>query len=480
MAASFNFLSTIIAIPFIGLLFALAAKDDEKTHGRNVFNVSVFAIMTNLLVIWRMFALLDVSAPGLQMVERYEWLENPKISIVLGMDVFSLLLISAVHAAVLIGMFGARHNKEDGKALMVFSLMYVSMITGFFAAADIFSFYIFFEAMLLPLFMIIGMFGGIRKQGVLARFFIYNLLGAIFLFFATVILYNYRSANIALNAVSQVNLNMRLEIFVWGAIFVSFLSRIPIWPFHYWISSISTGLRNPLVFIITNVIPLTGVYGFVRFWPKTVPGVLSYFMIILEIVCVISMVFIALIGLINKDIQYKIFSFMTVGYIIYLLAAFLPTDMVLQNIGYSLFSFLIIAAGLEVLSNHLDKQQECMEISSAGILCALPRASLVFSFFVLAAVGMPLSSMFLNNFVLVADLLDKNIKMGSLVVFSLIVTASALLQELYRLKDNSCVVPDKPCAADISARAYGVLLLVCGFLLLTFVNPLWFVVKGGN
>lgn len=71
---------------------------------------------------------------------------------------------------------------------------------------------------------------------------------------------------------------------------------------------------------------------------------------------------------------------MTVGYIIYLLAAFLPTDMVLQNIGYSLFSFLIIAAGLEVLSNHLDKQQECMEISSAGILCALPRASLVFRF----------------------------------------------------------------------------------------------------
>ena len=152
----------------------------------------------------------------------------------------------------------------------------------------------------------------------------------------------------------------------------------------------------------------------------------------------------------------------------------------MQNIGYSLFSFLIIAAGLEVLSNHLEKQQECMEIGSAGILCALPRASLVFSFFVLAAVGMPLSSMFLNNFVLVADLLDKNIKMGSLVVFSLIVTAAALLQELYRLKDNSCVVPDKPCAADISVRAYGVLLLVCGFLLLTFVNPLWFVVKGGN
>ena len=116
------------------------------------------------------------------------------------------------------------------------------------------------------------------------------------------------------------------------------------------------------------------VYGFVRFWPKTVPGVLSYFMIILEIVCVISMVFIALIGLINKDIQYKIFSFMTVGYIIYLLAAFLPTDMVLQNIGYPLFSFLIIAAGLEVLSNHLEKQQEWVWKSALPAFSAPCRA----------------------------------------------------------------------------------------------------------
>lgn len=476
MAESFTFLSTIIAVPFIGLLFALAAKDDEKNHDRNVFNVSIFAVITNMIIIWRMFTLMNLSGPGLQMLEKYAWLENPKINIVFGVDVFSLLLILAVHVAVLIGMFGARHNKEDGKSLMVFSLLFLSMITGFLASADIFSFYIFFEAMLLPLFMIIGMFGGIKRQGVLARFFIYNLLGAIFLFFATIILYNHQSANISLNAVSSVDLNPHLEIFVWGAIFISFLSRIPIWPFHYWISSISTSLRNPLVFIITNLIPLTGVYGFIRFWPKTVPGVLSYFMIILEIICVISMFFIALIGLINKDIQYKIFSFMTVGYIIYLLAAFLPTDTILQNISYSLFVYLIIASGLEVLSNHLEKQQECLDISSGGILCSLPKTSFVFSFLVLSAIGMPLSAMFFNNFVIVAHLLDKNIKMGGFVVFSMIVAAATLLQELYKLKDNSCVISDKPCAADISGRAFLLMLAVCGFLILTFINPLWFVV----
>lgn len=476
MVTSFTFLSTIIAVPFIGLLFAMTAKDDEKTCGRNVFNVSIFAIITNIVIIWRMFVLLNLDARGLQMVEKYNWLENPQINIVFGVDVFSLLLILAVHVAVLIGMFGTRHNKEEGKSLMVFSLLFLSMMTGFFAAADIFSFYIFFEAMLLPLFMIIGMFGGIRKPGVLARFFIYNLLGAIFLFFATIILYNHQSANIALDAINKVDLNAHLELFVWGAIFISFLSRIPIWPFHYWISSISTSLRNPLVFIITNLMPLTGIYGFIRFWPKTVPDALSYFMIILEIVCVISMVFIALIGLINKDIQYKIFSFMTVSYIVYLLAVFLPTDTILQNIGYSMFAYLMIISGLEVLSNHLEKQQEHLDISAGGILCAIPKTSFVFSFFILAAVGMPMSSIFFNNFVILSHLLNQNIKMGGIVVFSMIIAAATLLHELYKLKDNSCLILEKPCAADLSPKVFSLLIIICGFLILTFINPLWFVV----
>lgn len=475
MAGSFAFLSTITAVPFIGLLFAVAARDDEKNNGRNVFNVSIFAVLTNMVLIWRTFSLLDLRAPGLQMVEKFNWLENPDIDIVLGVDVFSLLLILGVHIMILIGMFGARGSHEQGKPLMVFSLLFLSMMNGFFVAADIFSFYLFFEAMLLPLLMIIGMYGGIKKQGVLSRFLVYNLLGAIFLFVATVVLYNYQSRNIPLNAVSAIDLNRRLEIFVWGSIFLSFLSRIPIWPFHYWIATISANVRNPLVFIITNIIPLTGVYGFIRFWPKAVPEAVSYFMIVLEIVCIVSMVFIALIGLINKDVQYKIFAYMTVCYIMYLLGAYLPTDTILDNIGYSLFAFLIVAAGMEVVANHLERQQDCLEISSGGILCGLPRSALIFSFLILAGIGFPLSAIFFNNFVILGKLLAQNVRMGGFVVFSMTVVSCALLLELYRLKDISCYNPEHPCGEDLSRRTFAVLLAVCGFLIMTLVNPLWFV-----
>lgn len=144
----FSFLSTIIALPFIGLLFALVAKDDEKTKGHNVYNVTVLTIIANIVLIWRIFSLVDIRKEGLQLVEKFTWLENPQIDLIFGVDVFSLLLILAIHFALLIALSGVKNNEHKQKSMMVFTLLFLSMITGFLVSADIFSFYIFFEAML--------------------------------------------------------------------------------------------------------------------------------------------------------------------------------------------------------------------------------------------------------------------------------------------------------------------------------------------
>ena len=470
------FLLILILLPLCGILFAVCSQDNDRTKGRNVLSVALLTVFANVAFLITAFLNVSSEYGNMQLVETYLWLESPKIMLSFGVDSFSLLLMLGVHLALLIGLWGVRKDYWLQKSRIIFTLLFLSLINGFFAALDIISFFIFFEAMLIPLFMLIGMFGEIKKQAGLFRFMLYNLCGVLLLFAAVMVLYNHNGGSLMLNQISAVKMSHVKEITVWSSIFLAFLSRIPIWPFHSWVSAVSSGIKNPLVFIVANLMPLSGIYSFIRFWPKTVPGVLSYFMIILEIICVISMLFIALIGLINKDFQYKIFSFMTVWYIIYLLAAFLPTDTVLQNIGYALFSFLIIAGGMEVLSNHMEKQQESLDISSGGILCAMPKAARIFTFFVLAAVGMPLSSMFLNNFVLVANLMDKNLQMGFLVIFAMLVVAAGLLQELYRLRDTECSLPDKSGVADISYKAYVILLMVCASLVLTFINPLWFVV----
>lgn len=476
MLNTFSLLSLIIAIPFLGMLFALAAKDSEDGSTRNVYNVSVFAVIANIVMIWRIFMLIDVYKPGFQLTETFNWLESPNINIMFGVDVFSLLIILSLHIAFIIGFIGIRNNLQQQKSLIVFSLLFLSMVTGFFVAADIFSFYIFFEAMLLPLFMLMGMFGEIKRRGLIHRFLLYNMLGAVVFFVATVVLFNYQGGMVELQQLSHISPSKTIEYFIWGAIFLSLLSRIPIWPFHYWISSINSNIKNPLVFIVSSIIPLTGIYGFVRFLPEKLPENLTGYVLLLQIIGVITMLFIALIGFINKDRQYKLFSYITIYYIMYLLGILTRNDVILLNIGFSFFSYLIIVSGIEVISNYLYKQQECMGVGDDGLLCAYPRLSVVYSFMVLAGIGLPLSSLFLNNFLILSNLLSGNIKMGMIVVVSLILVSAALLQELFRLRNREkcCVAATE--ALDLSKQAFAFMVFVCFVLLMSFIKPLWFVV----
>lgn len=476
MLNTFSILSLIIAIPFLGMLFALTAKEDDNASTRNIYNVSLFAIIANIVMIWRIFMLVDVYKPGFQLTETFNWLESPNINIMFGVDVFSLLMILSIHIAFVIGFIGIRNNLAHQKSLMVLSLLFLSMITGFFVAADIFSFYIFFEAMLLPLFMLMGMFGEIKRRGLIHRFLLYNMVGAVFFFIATVVLFNYQGGMVELHQLSQLPLNNRIEYFIWGVIFLSLLSRIPIWPFHYWISSINSHIKNPLIFIISSIIPLTGIYGFIRFLPQKLPDNLYNYVMILQIVGVITMLFISLIGFINKDRQYKMFSYITIYYIMYLLGVLTRTDVILLNIGFSFFSYLIIVSGIEIISNHLYKQQEILGINDDGLLCSVPRLSVIYSFLVLAGIGLPLSSLFLNNFLILSNLLTSNIQMGMIVVCSLILVSATMLQELFRLKNHSKLCATAADTLDLSRPAFFFMLFVCFVLIMSFIKPLWFVV----
>ena len=475
MSSPFALLSLIVALPFLGMLFVLTARDEGAVKGRNAFNVCIFTIIANIILIWRIFMILNEKSRELQLLEKFSWLSTPNINIVLGVDTLSLLLILAVHLAVLIGLSGVRNNIYKQKSLMVFTLLFLSMVTGFFVAADIFSFYLFFEAMLVPLFMIIGMFGEVKKQDLIYRFFLYNFIGALILFSATMLIYHHQGST-TLEAVSRLPLKGGIGFYVWGAVCLSFLSRIPIWPFHYWISSINSGIRNPLAFVITALMPLTAIYGFIRFLPPHFSSGIDNYVVWMNIIGVITMVFIALIGFINKDAQYKIFSYITVYYIMYLLGIFTNDEVIVFNIGYSLFGFIIVISALEVLSGYIIHKEEEAESTSRGFLCRARKLSFVYSFMTLAAVGLPVSAVFVNNFLILSKLLGTNIKMGMLLVFALVIAGMTLLQELFRLKDDhtSCRLGKSD---DISLPWFWFMLFMTFILLMSFVKPLWFVIS---
>ena len=369
---------------------------------------------------------------------------------------------------------GLKKEDKNNKSLMLLTLYFVWNITGFFAAGDIISFYVSFAGMLLPLFMLVGMFGYSQKIS-LYRFFMYNFLGLIALLPAVIILCKFFDGNVLLSEITFVNMNKKIGMLVWFAVCLSFISRIPIWPFHYWISSVTSNLKNPLVYVIVNMMSLIGIYGFVRFWPLSVPESVEILVPVIKTLAIVTMLFVALIAFVNKQFLYKIFSYTTIYYLLFLLAVILPTDILKMNIAYSCFIFLIVTSSLVILDYDLWEKCQVAKCEYGMVLSHTPKLAGTFLFFALIAMGLPISSLFWSNFVLVSEIFKQNFIVGIMVMTALTMAAIVLMDEVLKMFSTSKDFSDKIEISDISKTEFAFLISVIIILLLSFFNPLWFV-----
>ncbi len=459
----------LIILPLIGCLFSLTCA--KKTQ--NAYNVVLFTLFSNIFVMLNLFSKLDIQSSSLQLRHSYEWIKEFGLRITFGIDAFSIILLLGIYISVIIALIGLKQKDKNNKSLMLLALYFIWNITGFFCAGDIICFYTFFAGMLLPLFMLVGLFGYSQKIS-LYRFFIYNFIGIIALLPAVIILYKFFNGNVMLSEITFVNMNKRIGMLVWFAVCLSFVSKIPVWPFHYWISAVISGLKNPLVYVIVNLSPLVGIYGFVRFWPLSVPESIEILVPIIEIFSIITMIFIALIAFVNQMFFYKIFSYTTIYYLLFLLAVILPTDILKMNIAYSCFIFLIVTASLIILDSEIKEKCDSLNCDYSAVLHHSPKCATVFCFFALIAMGLPVSSLFWSNFVLVSAIFRQNFTVGVMVMFSLSMTAVVLMNELLQMFTKSESSPKPIKIEDISNRELIFWIFVILILVLSFFNPLWF------
>lgn len=466
----------IILIPLISSCLVLSARDDKIYAANNVYNVSIWGMLTNIGVILYIFSLLDIENNGIQMKESYQWLTFPPISFELGVDIFSLLVIMSVNMSFLIACICLDRQNSQTKEIIASELLFISLLNGYFISADIISFYIFFAALSAPLIMLMSTSSSLKKKNALLRFSLYNFIGEIWLFVCILLIYNYKQSNIPLTTMSESSFPKMAEYFIWSGLFFSFISRLPIWPFHYWISAVNSGLKNPLAFVAGNLIPLVGLYGFIRFWSNSIPENISVYAPWLEGICIITMLFIALVSLSHKDFRYKLFAYTTIYYLIYLLAIFLPTDVVTLNIGYSLFSYIIIITVLSFLISYIENQKKKLNLYGLnGILCYMPRASKCLSLFVLAGIGLPVTPLFWNNFIIISEIFNSSLIIGILVMLSLFIVALSLLEELYKLKDKSYATTACVLGTDLPNVHFATYMISLIILFFSFFKPLWFV-----
>jgi NADH:ubiquinone oxidoreductase subunit 4 (subunit M) len=196
----------------------------------------------------------------------------------------------------------------------------------------------------------------------------------------------------------------------------------------------------------------------------------------LNVIGSITMLFISLIGFIHKDRQYKVFAFVTVYDIMYLLGIFSREKLILSNLGYALFGFVIIAGALEVLSGYIYALEQRRQSSATGFLCRAKRLSLLYSFITFAAIGFPISAMFTNNFLILSQLLTTNIQMGVLIMLACVIVSATLISEMFKLKDShtECTLGKND---DLSFGYFIFMIFVIFMLLMSFIRPLWFVIN---
>lgn len=473
---SLHLLLLIILIPLFGAFFTLSIQNDKNYSSKNVYSVSIWTLCLNVCVILYVFSLLDINKQGIQIIEKYSWLKNPETDILLGVDILSMLLLLSVNMSFLIAELFMDKQSKFSKTLISSELLFISFLNGYFIASDVISFYVFFASVSTPLIILISSYSSMNKKNIFVQFSLYNLIGAILLLISTILICELKKSNIPLNTVGNLNIGGIKEYIVWFSIFFAFISRLPIWPFHYWISSISAGIKHPLVFIISNMIPLMALYGFMRFWPNTLPESIAQYSTIFETICIITMLFISLISLSNKDMRYKLFAYTTICYLLYLIGIFMPTNTLKQNIGYSLFSYIIIITVLSFLISHIESQKKKLNIySSSGVLCYMPKTSKCISLFILAGIGLPITPLFWNNFIIISEIFNHNLILGILVMMSLIVVGIALLEELYKQKDKSYATSVYVLEIDIPKFHFIVYITCLIILFLSFLKPLWFV-----
>lgn len=472
----FNLPILLLLLPILGCFFVMTARKDAE----NAYHISLLTVGSGIFVILRLFAELNLQQTERQFIHRLDWLSESNIYLSFGFDTFSLMLLFGVYVAFLIGLVGLQKNSRKNKSLLAWGLYFLWNMTCFLSANDMISFYIFFAAMPVPIFMLVGNFGNIKKSVNLYLFFIFNFAAILIFLCALLIVYKFYHGNLPLQEIALINMPKHAAEIVWSGVCLSLLARIPIWPFHYWISALASNIKNPLVYIITCLLPLSGLYGFMRFWQVTIAESVRPYVWGLVIFCLITIIFITLIGIAHKDFLYKLFAYMTIYYLLFLLAEVLLSfvllaDTLQMNIAYSLFIFLLVTSSLIVFD--LRMEQECIDkkCDYRGILAHMPKRAKIFTLFILVALGLPISSMFWNNFIIISALFNFSFVIGTMVMFAILLITVSMLFELYIMRDLKITKSAEEQIEDISQYNLAFFAAILGVILLSFFDPLWFV-----
>jgi NADH-quinone oxidoreductase subunit M len=424
-------LSILTFLPLFGVLFIIITKGDEKNVERNSKYIALFIsflIFFLSLFLWFSF---DPSTSDFQFVENRIWIKG-LINFRFGVDGISLLFILLTSFITPICIIsGIRSIKFRIKEFLIAILIMETLMIGVFCSLDLVIFYLFFEGGLIPMFIIIGIWGGERRVYSAFKFFLYTLLGSVLMLIAIISIYWIMGTTDVVKILES-EIPKRYQYLLWLAFFSSFAVKLPMWPVHTWLPDAHVEAPTAGSVVLAAILLKMAGYGFIRFSIGMFPIASDYFTPLIYFLSVIAIIYTSLIALVQEDMK-KLIAYSSVAHMGFVtIGIFTLTKQGLEGSIIQMLSHGLISAALFLCVGVLYDRHHSRLISSyGGIVNIMPKYALFFMIFTLAALGLPGTTGFVGEFLVLIGVF----KVDPLVAVSSslgIILAAAYMLWLYK------------------------------------------------
>ena len=393
---NFPILSTIIFLPFLGALFIFLSS--QKSENKSAIYISLFTSIANLLLTCFLWYSFDKSFTGFQFVEEKNWISG-LIKFKLGIDGISILFIVLTAFITPICIVSCVNSvKKRLNEFLIAILVLETFILGVFCSLDLIVFYLFFEAGLIPMFLIIGVWGGPRKIYSAYKFFLFTLLGSVLMLAAIIFIY-WAMGTTDYTEIYKLKIPQEYQYLLWLAFFSSFAVKTPMWPVHTWLPDAHVEAPTAGSVILAAILLKMAGYGFLRFSLGMFPIASEFFTPLVFSLSIIAIIYTSLVALMQEDMK-KLIAYSSVAHMGFVtLGIFTFNKQGIEGSIFQMISHGLISAALFLCVGVLyDRTSSRMIKSFGGVVNYLPNFSLIFIIFVLGALGLPGTTGFIGEF----------------------------------------------------------------------------------
>ena len=423
---NFPILSSITLLPILGAAFILIFNN-EKSESKNAIYVSLFTSTVNLLLAIFLWNVFDVSSAEFQFVEEKNWI-NGYIKFKFGIDGISILFIVLTAFITPICIISCINSvKTRLKEFLIAILILESFMIGVFCSLDLVIFYLFFEAGLIPMFLIIGIWGGPKRVYAAFKFFLFTLLGSVLMLVAIISIY-WITGTTDVTQIFETKIPEEFQYVLWLAFFSSFAVKMPMWPVHTWLPDAHVEAPTAGSVILAAILLKMAGYGFLRFSIGMFPIASEYFTPLIFTLSIVAIIYTSLVALVQEDMK-KLIAYSSVAHMGFVtLGIFTFTEQGIEGSIFQMLSHGLISAALFLCVGVLYDRIHSRLISSyGGIVNILPKYSLVFAIFMLGALGLPGTSGFVGEILVLLGAFQKNFLVAIIASIGVILGASYML-----------------------------------------------------